>query len=153
VTPEELAWAAGMFEGEGSVRINAPSPRNLGALLCDLPNTDEQVVAFYQQRWPGYMRQVLTPEDGSRRDFWRWRCAARVAAGFLSDVLPYLRTDRVREKALLGLEFQAGKSTTHAICRAPEYAARQRDYYDRMTALNLRGRPHADAHRRTRHAR
>jgi hypothetical protein len=137
MNPVDLAWAAGMFEGEGSVRINSPTRRNLGALLIDMVNVDRQVIAFYQERWPGYMRQVA--EQGNRRAFWRWRCASLVAAGFLTDVLPYLRTERVREKARLGLEFQAGKSTTHAVCRSPGYADRQRRYYEHMKRLNLRG--------------
>lgn len=156
----DLAWAAGMFEGEGSVRINSPTRRNLGALLCDLPNTDREVVAFYQNGWPGYMREVTAPTNPRQRPYWRWRVAALVAARFLTDVLPYLRTERVRERALLGLEFQAGKSTTHAVCRSPEYAERQRSYYERMRTLNRRGvitvtidhRPNADQHRKDHHA-
>jgi hypothetical protein len=138
VTPVELAWAAGMFEGEGSVRINVPTKRNLGSLLVDMVNTDAEVVAFFDERWPGYLRQVAF-EGGHRRDYWRWRCAALVAARFLTDVLPYLRTDRVREKALLGLEFQDQKTAARSN-RTPEYAARQRSYYERMAVLNQRGR-------------
>jgi hypothetical protein len=137
VSPEELAWAAGMFEGEGSVRVNVPTRRNLGALLVDIANTDAEIVAFFQARWPGYMRPVRG--TGNRRDFYVWRAAALVAARFLNDVLPYLRTARVREKALLGLDFQAQK-TSGAERLTAEYAARQRDYYDRMKLLNRRGR-------------
>lgn len=32
MTPVELAWSAGLFEGEGSVRINTATRRNLGEL-------------------------------------------------------------------------------------------------------------------------
>lgn len=138
MTPDELAWAAGMFEGEGSVRINIATQRNLGALLVDMVNTDVEIVAFFQARWPGYMRGVAGRDRC--RDFYRWRAAAHVAAAFLNDVLPYLRTMRVREKALLGLDYQAQKSMSARVNRTAEYAERQRDYYSRMAHLNLRGR-------------
>jgi hypothetical protein len=133
----DLAWAAGMFEGEGSVRINTPTRRNLGALLCDMVNTDVEVIAFYQGRWPGYMRQVAATPP--RRPFYRWRISSGVAAEFLNDILPYLRTARVREKALLGLEFQAGKTRDQSVNRTDAYRERQAGYYERMKALNVRG--------------
>jgi hypothetical protein len=138
MTPEELSWAAGMFEGEGSVRINVPTRRNMGSLLVDMVNTDVEIVEFFQARWPGYM--VPVKADGNRRDFYRWRAASWVAAGFLTAVMPHLRTKRVRERAALGLAFQTQKSRDCRINRTDEYAARQREFYDRMAVLNLRGR-------------
>lgn len=138
MNPEELAWAAGMFEGEGSVRINSRTKRNNGALLCDMVNVDAEVVAFFQARWPGYMRQVKG--KGNQRDFYRWRVASGVASGFLNDILPYLRTARVREKAMLGIEYQGQKSMKAAVNRTPVYGERQADYFERMKELNVRGR-------------
>lgn len=135
---EALAWAAGMFEGEGSIRINIATKRSTGSLMVDMVNTDPEVIAFYQTRWPGHMRWVAG--SGNRRDFYRWRIAATVAARFLNDIMPYLRTHRVREKALLALDYQAQKSKLSTVNRSPEYGERQLWFYDRMAALNRRGR-------------
>jgi hypothetical protein len=137
VTEAELAWAAGMFEGEGSVRINAHTQRNRGALLVDLANTSAEVVAFFRDRWGGSLREYVP--GGNRRTYYRWRAASRMAAAFLNDVLPYLRTATYRERALLGLEYQTQKSPSPSVCRTDAYYERQNDYYERMAALNRRG--------------
>ena len=90
----ELAWMAGVFEGEGSVRITP-----------------------FQRRWPGYLRMVDVPAP--RRPYWRWRIAANVAARMLAELYPYLRTERVRAKAALGLEYQAQKSHARTAAEVP----------------------------------
>lgn len=132
----DLAWAAGVFEGEGSVRISKPQPRNIGALCVDMVNTDREIVVFFADRWPGYFREVEA--KGQRRNFWRWRAGAIVAAAVLEDLMPYLRTERVRRRAALGLEFQAQKVAGRGN-RTPEYRARQWHYYRQMAELNQRG--------------
>lgn len=137
LTPLDLAWVAGMFEGEGSIRINTPTRRNQGHLVVDMVNTDIECVAIFQANWPAYMRPVKA--KGNRKDYYRYRAAALVAASFLVDVLPYLRTSRVRTKALLGLEFQTQKSKMSRVNRTPEYLAAQLAYYHQMAALNVRG--------------
>ncbi len=152
--PVDLAWAAGVFEGEGSIRINPSTKRNNGALLVDMVNTDPEMVQFFQTYWPGYMRGPLSRRgDGNWRDYYRYRSAAWVAARFLTDVLPYLRTERMRGKAELGLAYQAQKSKLSTVNRTPEYRARQVWFYEQMAALNLRGAgtepcPQADKWRR-----
>lgn len=140
MTPIELVWAAGMFEGEGSIRINSATVRNNGALLVDMVNTDEEVIAFFQDHWPGYMRGPIFV-TGNRKPYYRYRRAAWMAADFIVDILPYLRTERVRRKALLGLGYQAQKSVQATVNRTPEYAERQRLYFALMKNLNHRGQP------------
>src|SRR5690242_14193138 len=49
----ELAWAAGMFEGEGTVTISAAGRHGYTRPVVTLANTDRQVVDFFQARWPG----------------------------------------------------------------------------------------------------
>jgi hypothetical protein len=131
----ERAWAAGFFEGEGSVRINAFTGQNMGTLLVDLPNTDESAVRFFGDRWGGTVR--FTPMEPPRRGYWRWRCASRQAAAFLHDVLPFMRTEKYRERARLGLAYQAQKRAGGRV--PPEYRVAQQDFYERMKALNIRG--------------
>lgn len=133
----DLSWAAGVFEGEGSIRINVQTKRNNAHLVCDMVNTDIEIVSFFEDRWPAYFRMVRA--QGNRRDFYRWRIAAVRAADFLDELLPSLRTARCLEKAHLALEFQAQKVITHEN-RSAEYKARQRGYYERMAVLNRRGR-------------
>lgn len=136
MTKTDLAWQAGMFEGEGSVRINCRTSRNLGVLLVDVPNIQPEVTAAFHDAWGGYHRlaEVAPP----RRNYWRWRLAATQAVPFLIAIRPYLRTECYRERVALGLEYQAQKAIGGAN-RVPGYAERQHDYYLRMRELNRRG--------------
>lgn len=136
MTPLDLAWAAGLFEGEGSIRINVPTRRNLGALLVDVVNTDEHIVNFFHSGWGGHLKR--TAAKGNRKAFWTWRAAALMAARFLREIAPYLRSPRLRERLSVALEFQAQKTTTHAN-RQSVYRIRQVAYYERMKHLNRRG--------------
>lgn len=133
----EKAWAAGLFEGEGSVRINKHTKKNRGALLVDIANTDEQLVRFFLVRWGGVITQYAAIEQ--RRGYWRWRCASTMAARFLTDIAPYIQSDDKRARIALGLEYQSQKSKLQRVNRSNDYRIRQTLYYDRMRILNLRG--------------
>ncbi len=137
ISEGECIWAAGFFEGEGSVRINKPTKRNLANLLVDMVNVEFDLVDFFQQRWPGYFFNVKS--DGNRNDFYRWRISSWKAAAFLKCVKPYIRGCR-RERIELALEFQYQKSRSGTVSRTAEYHAAQWDYYERMKVLNKRGR-------------
>lgn len=134
----ELAWAAGLFEGEGTVRINKPTKRNMGALIVSVVNTDMQVLQFFQDRWPGYMKRA-TGLGPRQRPAWVWVTAAHDAAAFLRAIRPYVVRDRVKERIDHGLDFQAGKSTSRAVNRTYEYAEAQWVAYWWMCELNKRG--------------
>lgn len=134
-----VAWAAGLFEGEGTIRINSATRRNLGHLICSVVNTDRQVVDFFAARWPGYLR-AATGLGPNRRPAWIWGIAARKAAVFLRELEPYLVTARVRQKAALALEFQ-GQKTAGRRNRTADYAEEQWSYFMQMKNLNARGCP------------
>lgn len=139
MTDTELAWAAGVLEGEGSIRINKPTRRNMGALLVTVTSTDTDMIVPFVRWWPACMlRQPKV--KAHHRHAYVWVAAARTAAAFLRAVRPFIRTARIREKIELALEFQEQKSSSHAVNRTPEYLARQIDYYERMRALNVKGR-------------
>lgn len=138
MTATDLSWAAGLFEGEGSIRINKATRHNLGHLVASVTNTDREVVAFFQSRWPGYMKSV----SGLRvdqRQAWRWVVASRRAASFIAAIRPFLQTRRVIEKADFGLSFQRQKTSAHAVCRSDEYREQQFNAYLWMKELNVRG--------------
>ena len=135
-TERELAWAAGLFEGEGTIRINKATSRNYGHVMVSVTNTDPEVLEFFQARWPAYMKKVWTRPD--QRDAWAWVTAARKAMAFLDAIEPYIVTARVRNKLQVARQFQALKSTP--------IRERLEDYYEQgfnlylwMRELNVRG--------------
>lgn len=135
----ELAWAAGLFEGEGSVMISKPAERNWGTLRASVVNTDLQVVRFFADRWPGYCRAATGLKD-TQRDAWVWLVAARRAAAFLEDIRPFIVRDKVKSRIDLGLQFQRGKEGGGGKPRSEQYAEDQWNAYWRMCELNTRGR-------------
>lgn len=141
--PITLAFAAGLMEGEGSIRINSPTKRNNGALVVAMSNTNAQIVAYMHERWPGYCKIVSHGRAAkmaatNRKPAWCWTIAAKVAARFLQSIQPYVHTERMKDRIALALEYQAQKEFTHR-ARSPEYRERQMDFFRRMKALNHRG--------------
>lgn len=146
---EELHWQAGMFEGEGSIRVSTPTPRNMGALVVDVTNTDETVVLQFHSIWGGSIRSY--PAQENRKPYWRWRAAAWNAHAFLIAMWPCLRTEKYRRRAVLGIEFQEQKQTNFSRGHraSAEYVADQLWFYERMKTLNQRGTcPNAKQFRR-----
>lgn len=137
----ELAWAAGLFEGEGTVRINKPSLRNWGAVCVSVVNTDKQIVQWFQDRWPGYMKPA-TGLGPNRKPAWVWVIAANKAIVFLKAILPFVVRDAVREKIAHAINFQAQKRKDVKSMSADErytYAEDQWNAYWWMAELNKRG--------------
>lgn len=142
MTDLDLALAAGLFEGEGTVRISRPQPRNWGHLDVSLVNTDREIVDFFQSRWPARVR-LATGLRPAQRQAYVWTIAARQAAAFLEDVRPYVLTTRMKERIRHGLAFQAQKRMG-AGPRTQEYCEDQWNAYWWMAELNKRGRSLAE---------
>jgi hypothetical protein len=112
------------------------SKRNWGHLICDVPNTDKEIVESFV-RWGGAIAHYK--ESGNRKEYWRWRIAAKAALPFLEQIRPFIRTIRVTTKIDLAMEFQKQKICGNRLCRTEAYYARQRDFYLKMRELNQRG--------------
>jgi len=130
----DLAWCAGIMEGEGSVRINSRTHRNWGALIVQIVSTDKDMLEPFHRWWGGYFKERTTRSEC--KDAWAWVISTRQAARFLTAIEPYCRVQRVREKLLLGLDYQGQK---HGGTHDAEYETRQHQYYERMKTLNRRG--------------
>lgn len=82
-----IAWAAGLFEGEGSI-----SPHGNG-FRCAVEMTDKDIIERLQQMFPG-------PSVGYRqrenwKPTWLWRInKTKDIQSFLSKILPYLGNRR-----------------------------------------------------------
>ncbi len=141
MTPDltDLAWLAGIMEGEGSIRINAPTRKNSGALIVAVTSTDlDMLTNVAEIAGVGRIKHGGDPV-GNRREYWRWTCASRQAARLLGAIAPYCRVARCRGKIALALEYQKQKTRDTRVNRSPLYAGRQVTYFGRMKALNVRG--------------
>lgn len=135
---DDLAWAAGLFEGEGTVTIAVRNSDATFRVVCIVGNTDREIIEFFHGRWGGWDQRVYGKRPG-RKPAWTWTVAGPRAVAFLMDLLPYVRTQRVREKIELALEFRAAQSSKKSVWSKADYKTKQRALYEKMRVLNKRG--------------
>lgn len=100
----DCAWAAGHFEGEGTVSLTKGGRIMHVRPLISLASTDKSCRDFFDNRWPGNCRTVSSRTEQSREAFvWNLNSGERIQI-FLLDILPFVRTDRVRQKITVVLD-------------------------------------------------
>ena len=122
----ELAWAAGFFDGEGSVGISFHSTMRSGkryrnhVLRVAVLNTHLQSILLFQTMFGGKVyRRKLT--GMGKRQVWCWQAGSLKAIRFLESVQPYLKVKA--SHAIFAIAFQKSKrfgaATTHVRQRVP----------------------------------
>lgn len=97
-TPAEWGWAAGLFEGEGSIIVQRHSP----AVRLSLKSTDEDVV---RRLWAIAGGKMYGPyayifKDGhARKPFWVWHAELSQVNAIMLQFWPWLG-ERRRARAL-----------------------------------------------------
>ncbi len=79
----DVAWAAGFFDGEGSVSLNRTGPEGYLYLLVMVSNKDTRGLAKLHNMFGG----VLHPNDS--RGCHRWSIRSRQAETFLQTIAPF----------------------------------------------------------------
>jgi hypothetical protein len=104
----DMAYAAGLFDGEGSINIKTPgtSSRTTGfSLVIQVTQTNLAPLLWLQERWGGSVSPIKR-----RKPTWAWNAGSRLAEKFLLDVLAFLIVKR--EQAMIAVEFQARRCNT-----------------------------------------
>jgi hypothetical protein len=135
-TRSDLCYVAGLFEGEGMIAITKAGPGRY-RLLVAVANTDRQLIDLLVGYWPC---GVSTSMQERRRRSWTWSLTNSKAERFIRQLLPHVRTRRVRQKAELALRFRQHTSRDCTVNRAPTYKSEQTAFYVEMRTLNRRGR-------------
>ncbi len=102
----ELAWAAGFFDGEGSIGIYARGDTKGHRLDVTIGNVDLRTLEIFKRRWGGSM--WTDHRKPPRQTFYFWSLSTRSAQPFLLEILPYLIAKR--EQAEVALAFQARRA-------------------------------------------
>jgi hypothetical protein len=80
-------YAAGFFDGEGSIVITQPS-RTTSRLTVHAAQSVAAPLLWLRDRWGGSIR--WRPARGRRRASGQWQLASRAGLAFLIDVRPWL---------------------------------------------------------------
>jgi hypothetical protein len=131
---ELLAWAAGMFEGEGTVSITKSGPKYTVCVVT-LCNTDRQIIDVFNEHWPSRKIVVREPHGNARRQ-WTWTLHGDRIVGFLQDLRPYLRTDAEKAKFDIVEEAQLLRRRGY---RTQPHLDRLTELHQQIRVLNKRG--------------
>ncbi len=102
---EELAYAAGIFDGEGHIslmRCVKPSKKRAGpeyALDVQITNSDKPVLEFFRTRFGGRVKSHSMIEG--RKPVYRWQVTGKKIDDFLVSVRPYVRIRKRQVKYAL----------------------------------------------------
>lgn len=123
-------YAAGLFDGEGSVIINR-NGANSGtySLCCTMHLTHHDTLAALHATFGGSLNTVK--RTVARRQMWSWRVTGPAAVAFLQAVQPFLRIKS--EQAAIGLAFRAQLRDAR-----PMDAAARAQEFQRRAAWKLR---------------
>ena len=111
----DLAYMAGIFDGEGCIVIHKSKPRQRGinpsyVIEINLANTNEWIVRQFHFSFGGnvYLRKRQTETS---REIWAWQISANQALLCLKTLLPYLKLKR--GQAEIAIKFQEEKIKRH----------------------------------------
>ena len=92
---KDVSWAAGLFEGEGSIVVRD----SRGSIQITVYNTDEDVIrSFHGVMKVGSVkgpRSTRTPRGLPAKDMWEWHAYSTNARHVLERLLPYLCARRL----------------------------------------------------------
>jgi hypothetical protein len=136
ITDTERAYAAGVFDGEGSILIDKPRRGRGYGLRVSLTQKDPTAPTWLHERWNGSLIERTNRHTNRPPvQMWYWRLWTKQAAAFLSEICPYLLKNK--PQAELAIEFQSLKYNSRRL--SEEVMRTDEEYYERLRALkNIR---------------
>jgi len=103
VTETELAYAAGIVDGEGSVCLIRSRPGRFPSPQVSVCSTDRELVDWFKERFGGTI-VCKKRRFAHHSDAYDWKLIDRNALRFLSMVRPYLTLNRKFARVALLLD-------------------------------------------------
>ena len=136
----DLAYFAGIFDGEGSVTLartqrSSPKQRPTYTLRVQVVNTNEWICQQLRFVFGGNV-MLHRKTEGNHKPDYRWLGYRNVDVSFLKAVFPYLHLKRPH--AELALQFD--KHKTSGGYKSHEYIDIESDFKQLITGMNQRGK-------------
>lgn len=133
----ELAYAAGLFDGEGSISASrsSHSPANWRVIVA-VSMCDKAPVEFMARVFGGRALEIKQ-KTKSGKAIYQWAVYCRNAAEVLKLLLPYLlvKSDKARDAIALAALMRS--RTTQRVTITEEEAAQRKAIADRIRAANM----------------
>jgi hypothetical protein len=112
LTPQELAYAAGILDGEGCIKLYSNSRGKRGYYLrVEIVNTNRSLIVWLHERFGGSI-QVRVPKNPKHKTIYDLNLTSQMAASMLKLLRPYLLVKA--PQADIGIIIQGMKSTSGA---------------------------------------
>lgn len=85
---EDVAWAAGFFEGEGHINVQIRGGKSYIAAVVS--QVYREPLDKLEKVFGGKVRGPYGPYSGNRRPHYQWSAYGSSALNFLNDIMPYL---------------------------------------------------------------
>ena len=100
ISVEEIAWAAGFFDGEGWIGIrNTKKETNYHCEIA-IGQCEINPLLFFKEKFGGHV-YLHKPARGNYRASYQWHAHGWVAIDFLSLVLKYLKVKKVKAEGAI----------------------------------------------------
>jgi len=154
--PEEIAYIAGLFDGEGCVNIyKIDTPKTYAGgerkkypryeLTTSIYNCNKDVLSWLHETFGGYLQtrhRYKKPEQvelGKWKKSYAWKLSANQAKMFLEMIVANMRIKK--QQAQLAIEFQTARSKKRNRCNpiTPQENNLFRKCWEQMKELNQKG--------------
>jgi hypothetical protein len=137
VNPERLAYAAGFFDGEGTVGIDRFRDHGYASyryrLRVRIPNTNAQVVQWFKDNFGGSIADQK--KSGNRKPQTIWSTSGNNALQFIKMISPYLLVKQPAAK--VAIQYQENIQLQSRMSDSERN--RRESLYLEMKQLNRRG--------------
>ena len=102
---EDIAWSAGIYEGEGNCKLvtfkNKHAPRKYIRPTIVVSSTDLDVLEKLKRLWGGSIWAVKKWNPKSKKQLYYWTLTFRKARNFVSAIYPYLMERRKKQLQII----------------------------------------------------
>lgn len=118
IAPTDLAWAAGIIDGEGCIWTRWPKRSNV---CVEVKMIHKPTIIRLSKIFGGRVSEAHERRRG-RRTQWRWWADTRVAQRVLDQTIPFLVTKRMQARCALGL-IESSSRTAEGRAKRDEWKA------------------------------
>jgi hypothetical protein len=95
MTPEQIAWLAGLFDGEGSINTQAHLNKTVNGLSIQITNTCHELLVKVQEvTGVGFIATRPPHKNPQHKTTYDWRTSGAVARDIVTLIHPWLIVKR-----------------------------------------------------------
>lgn len=131
----EIAYTAGIIDGEGCIRMQ----KNRGIYLA-VGNTSLDLLVWLRDRWGGKIYDSIAhlKLPNSKR-FYQWQLHGKHALFVVEKIAPFLIIKQKQALKVLELKSVIGRRDNYHPERTAPWRAKRKEVYDALKVLNRRG--------------